>query len=86
MWTWNSRTRVHTLSQWLLIKSTHQPPGQQSAQRSGRERHFPDYYGDRVYLSLSEPTTFKDIVSTPEKDHWLQAMEKEMTSLKDNDV
>ena len=63
-----------------------QPPGQPSARWSGRERRFPDYYGDRVYLSLSEPTTFKDMLSTPEKDHLLQAMEKEMTSLEDNDV
>ena len=64
----------------------HQPPGQPRARRSGRERRFPDYYGDRVYLSLSEPTTFKNMLSTPEKDRWLQAMEKEMTSLVGNDV
>ncbi len=64
----------------------HQPPGQPSARRSGREHRFPDYYGDRVYSSLSELTTFKDMLSTPEKDRWCQTMEKKMTSLEDNDV
>ena len=66
------------------VVADHQPPRQPSARWSGREHLLPDYYGDRVYLSLSEPTTFKDMLSTPEKDRWLQAMEKEMTSLEDD--
>ena len=64
------------------------PPAleQQPLRRSGRERHFPDYYGIRVYVCKTEPTTVEEVLSTPEKDHWYQAMEKEMKSLKDNDV
>lgn len=50
------------------------------------ERCFPDYYGQRVYLSRAEPTTIEEVVSTPEKAHWLVAMEKEMKSLQENDV
>ena len=61
-------------------------PEQQSVRRSGRERRFPDYYGDRIYLSKSEPTTVEEVLSTPEKHCWLEAMEKEMKSLQDNDV
>ena len=68
------------------LAPVHQPPEQPSTRRSGRERRFPDYYGDRVYLSLIEPTSVDEILSTPEKDCWLEAMEKEMTSLQDNDV
>ena len=64
----------------------HQPPEQPSTRWSGRERRFPDYYGDRVYLSLLVPTSVDEILSTPEKDCWLEAMEKEMTSLQDSDV
>ena len=64
------------------------PPAleQQPLRRSGRERHFPDYYGIRVYVCKIEPTTVEEVLSTPEKDHWYQAMEKEMKSLKDNDI
>ena len=64
----------------------HQPPPQDSARRSERERRFPDYYGDRVYLRQCEPTTVDQILSAPDKDCWLEAMGKEMTSLHDSNV
>ena len=46
------------------------PPAleQQPLRCSGRERHFPDYYGIRVYVCKTEPTTVKEVLSTPEKD------------------
>ena len=44
------------------------------------------YYGIRVYVCKTEPTMVEEVLCTPEKDHWCQAMEKEMKSLKDNDV
>ena len=62
------------------------PPEQPPVRRSERERRFPDYYGVRIYLSKTEPSTVEEVLSTPEKDCWLEAMEKEMTSLQNNDV
>ena len=49
-------------------------------------RHFPDYYGRWLYLSRTEPTTVEEVLNTPEKAHWLSAMEREMNSLQVNDV
>ena len=34
----------------------------------------------------TEPTTVEEVLNSSEKDHWNQAMEKDMKSLKDNDV
>ena len=63
-------------------------PEQQPVRRSGRKSHFPDYYGVRIYSNLSQtdPNTVKEVLSTPEKDRWLDAMENEMNSLEHNDV
>lgn len=44
------------------------------------------HYGDRVYLRKCEPTTVDQILSPPHKDFWLEAMEKEMTSLQESNV
>ena len=55
--------------------------------KSSRERRQTDFYGQRVNLSMhAEPNTLEEARSSPEKQEWNQAMEKEMKSLKDNDV
>ena len=62
------------------------PQEQPNVRRSGRERHFPNYYGDSIYLSETKPSTVEEVLSSPEKDCWLEAMEKEMSSVQENDV
>lgn len=57
--------------------------------RSGRERRTPDYYGQRLVLANSqstEPVTVKEALASPDKTKWVNAMEKEMESLRANDV
>ena len=57
--------------------------------RSERQKRPPDYYGVRVNLSsetTSEPKTIEEATSSPEKSKWMEAMESEMQSLKENDV
>lgn len=57
--------------------------------RSMRERHPPNYYGESVAIASNfskEPVNVKDVLSSPEKARWSDAMEKEMESLKANDV
>ena len=51
-----------------------------------RERKQTEFYGDRrAHLTIhSEPTTFEEAGSCPEKSKWTEAMSKEMKSLKDN--
>ena len=62
------------------------PQEQPNVRRSGRERHFPNYYGDRIDLSEMKPSTVEVMLSSLEKDCWLEAMEKEMSSVQENDV
>ena len=57
--------------------------------RSERQRQPPDFYGIRVNLSSeqsSEPTTIEEATACSEKSQWMQAMETEIKSLKQNDV
>ena len=59
--------------------------------RSNRERHQPDYYGVWVNSTQTkeqydEPRTFEEASMCPERDKWMEAMEREMASLKANDV
>ena len=57
--------------------------------RSERQRQPPDYYGVRLNLSSemsSEPTTMEEATTCSEISKWIQAMEIEMKSLKENDV
>ena len=61
-------------------------PEQTTVRRSGRERRIPDYYGVRVNLSQTVPSTVDVALSTPERGCWHDAMEQEMKSLHDNDV
>ena len=57
------------------------------ARRSDRDRKQTDFFGNRVSVAISnEPTTFDEATSCPEKAKWTEAMNKEMQSLKDNDV
>ena len=57
--------------------------------RSTRERHEPNYYG-REWSHLSEirtePMTIEEASTCPDSSKWIQAMETEMRSLKDNNV
>ena len=57
--------------------------------RSTRQRHTPDYFGWRANVAkgqVQEAHTVEGVLSTPEKAHWLKAMENEMKSLQENDV
>ena len=57
--------------------------------RSERQRKPPDFYGIRVNVSSekpSEPVTIEEATACSEKAEWMQAMETEMKSLKENDV
>ncbi|RXN30143.1 Retrovirus-related Pol poly from transposon TNT 1-94 [Labeo rohita] len=57
---------------------------EQKVQRSARLRKPPDYYGEWVTIAsnpTTEPKTVKDVLSSPDKANWKEAMEKEMESL-----
>ena len=54
--------------------------------RSQRERRRPDYYGDWINSVDKDPTTVSDVLSSPEKQEWKTAMDKEMQSIRENDV
>ena len=57
--------------------------------RSTRERHPPDYYQESAAIASNisrEPANVKDVLVSPDKAQWLNAMEKEMESLKVNNV
>ena len=57
--------------------------------RSGRERRPPDYYGveaNTVNMLQNEPACIDDVRQSPKKDKWINAMEQEMKSLKENKV
>ena len=54
--------------------------------RSARKKNFPDYFSWSANVVKVEPINVKEEMSTPEKDNWLEAMQKEMESLEKNDV
>ena len=57
--------------------------------RSERQRKPPDFYGIRVNMCSekpSEPVTMEEAIACTEKAEWMQAMETEMKSLKENYV
>ena len=57
--------------------------------RSTRQRHTPDYFGRRANVAkgqVQEAHTVEGVLSTPEKAHWLKAMENKMKCLQENDV
>ena len=62
---------------------------ERTSRRSTRERHPPDYYGVKVNVASDlpkEPLTVEEAVASPDKGEWKTAMEKEMKSLKENEV
>ena len=57
--------------------------------RSNREKKAPDYYGEWASVTnaeLTEPRTVKDALNSPDQAKWMKAMEKEIESLRENDV
>ena len=57
--------------------------------RSGRERRPPDFYGveaNTVGELQNEPASIEDVLQSPKKDKWMNAMEQEMKLLKENEV
>ena len=60
-----------------------------TVRRSQRVKRALEFYGERANFADSQPavpTTLKDVLASPEKDKWIEAMKKEMKSLNDNDV
>ena len=57
---------------------------EQVLRRSTRERHQPNYYGREQSHLQREPTSSEE--ASPDSPKWMQAMETEMRSLKDNEV
>ena len=58
-------------------------------QRSGRERRPLNHYGEWASVAggnVKEPATVREALASPEKSKWMNAMEKEMQSLRKNDV
>ena len=57
----------------------------QPFRRSTRTKQFPDYYGwNAHFVAKMEPSSVDEVMSSPEKDHWISAMKKE--ALEENDV
>ena len=64
-------------------------PVEPVVRRSRRDRRQPDYYGEWTSVAngqLKEPVTVKEAMTSPEKSESTNAMEKEMESLRTNDV
>ena len=57
-------------------------------QRSPRIRKVPDQYDEWTYIThrLSDPSTVKEALSSPEKNEWMKAIESENNSLHTNEV
>ncbi|KAK9043585.1 hypothetical protein V6N11_071921 [Hibiscus sabdariffa] len=63
----------------------------QPLRRSTRERHEPERYrflvtthGDVILVDQDEPKTYKEAVSSPNSEKWLEAMRSEMDSMSEN--
>ena len=58
--------------------------------RSAQERHQPNYYHDMEWshlsISQSELKSFEEAITSPGSSKYNEAMEAEMSSLKNNDV
>ena len=57
--------------------------------RPERERRPPDYYGEWATITstdLNEPKTVKEALASPDKAKWMTAMDRELESLRINDV
>ena len=54
-----------------------------------RERRTPEYYGEwatTASTDLNEPKTVKEALASPDKAKWVAVMERELESLRSNDV
>ena len=74
---------------YLIKKHAPEEGAEPVVRRSNREKKVPDYYGDWASVTnaeLTEPTTVKDTLSSPDKAKWMSAMPKEIESLRKNDV
>ena len=52
-------------------------------QQSKRQRPPPSYYGEWVTVAnnrMKEPAPLKEALASPDKEKWLNSMEKEMTA------
>ena len=59
----------------------------QPVRRSTRTKQFPDCYGwNAHFVAKMEPSSVDEVMSSPENDHWISAMKKEMKSIEENDV
>ena len=78
-------------------ESSHKEDEQESPQqeipdvilrRSTRERGMPDYSGNRVTVTdtSGDPKSWKEAMTSTDKEKWVVAMEKEMESLHANEV
>ena len=72
-----------TMNDEGLNESLPPPP---AVRRSTRQKQAPTYFGWEVNVAVQKPHTVEAVLSTPERAHWLNAMEKEMKSLKENNV
>ena len=62
-------------------------PPRPPIRRSARESHPPQRYGEWTTLvNVSEPKFFEDVINSPNKKEWDDAMAKEMQSLMDHNV
>ena len=71
------------------VSAERQKDSDPEPRRSQRVRHRPDYYieGASVATNMSEnPVSFHEAVSGPNSVKWKQAMEREMRSLRENEV
>ena len=65
-----------------------EPIVQEEQNQQPRERRPPSRYGEWLYLAheSENPKSVKEALSHPEKDEWIEAMEREMESLHKNEV
>lgn len=57
--------------------------------RSARDKHVPKRFGEWIFAANNnetEPVSAKEALLSPEKEHWMAAMQDEMNSINSNDV
>ena len=78
----------HTESSEEEPQSPQEEVSEPVRRQSAREKRRPDFYGYRVTVAdtSGDPTSIKEALTSPDKAHWTNAMEKEMESLQTNKV
>ena len=88
-------TQVGTSTEQEVVEDeeiiTLQPVETQGVRRSGRIRQEPERYGfliDECFMMMNadEPVTYQNAMTDPESDKWLEAMNAEMQSMRENQV